>query len=1083
MSDTLKVQSFSSLMNWILQEYETGRSVFGIHESLFYKPRPGGLLAQDLYGQRLGTPIGPAAGPHTQMAQNIVCSWLSGSRFIELKTVQVMDQLEIPRPCIDMEDEGYNVEWSQELRLEESADEYIKAWVLIHVLRRMLGYEDIEPFGTIFNMSVGYNLEGIKSPTMQRFMDRLQDASTEIAAIQATLNRDFPEYAGMDIPARITNNVSLSTMHGCPPDEIEKIATYLLRERGLHTAVKLNPTLLGKTRVHEILHDHCGYTGINVPDATFEHDLPYDRALELIRNLKAVAAEKGVIFGVKLSNTLPTVNHRSELPGDEMYMSGRALFPLTVNIFQKLMAEFDGDLKVSFSGGADAWNVVDLLACGCDTVTAVTDILKPGGYSRFLHYLENIEAAISERDLSDLNELVTDTAAALTALAASSLNDTRYHSDYHPHALPKVSSGLGYFDCITAPCTEKCAVTQDVPGYAGQIARGNDDQALDIILSRNPLPGVTGYICTHYCQTRCTRSDYDEPVAIRDLKRFAFEHGESEEPRIKLSEHSGHKVAIIGAGPSGLAAASFLALNGVGSTIFEARDTAGGMAAVAPGFRLPREVVNRDVARIEKMGVEIKLSHPITSSPDALLNDGFKAVYVACGFQKDAPMGIEGEEGDGVYGALEFLKAARRNEAPTLGDKVLVIGGGNTAMDATRTAQRLLGQPVTVVYRRTRAEMPADGDEIRDLLDEGNVLETLVSPLRIVLENGKVSALECVRNELGEPGEDGRRRPVAIPGSEFLMPADAVIGAIGQAADLSFMDGVKIDTRRNGAIKVDDAGKAADQTYAGGDAVRGPATIIEACADGRRAAEAICAQLDVALKLKDPQAEALTEEMLLQIKHARVRKTPRQHPEMLPVTGRGGFDLVEKTLSEAAARAEAARCLQCSLVCDKCVEVCPNRANYTYLTQPLDLMLPVLSCKGDTLVVVDQEAFQVAQSRQIVHLDDFCNECGNCATFCVHQGKPYSEKPRLFMDRLDFMLEDENAFHIDENTISCITGGVVQTLEILDDGLAFENPHVRLELTADFEVRGATLNKSFDGVLSLSDAATLLVLYRGVTGQ
>ncbi|HDI10762.1 MAG TPA: hypothetical protein ENF77_00345 [Candidatus Acetothermia bacterium] len=308
MSDVMRPQPFEVLLRWILVELEARREIFGIPEELFFRPSPGDPFAvEDFLGSRLDTPIGPAAGPHTQMAQNIVAAWLSGGRFIELKTVQILDEIEVPRPCIDMEDEGYNVEWSQELRLEQSAWEYIKAWALIHILRRSLGFED-RPFGTIFNMSVGYDLKGITSPRMVRFMDRLQDASAELTEIKGVLKERFPRFADIEIPPRIVNSVTLSTMHGCPPDEIEQIAAYLLQERKLHTFVKLNPTLLGKEEVERILHDDLGFTEIEVPEEAFAHDLQYEEALGIIRRLQAVAREEGLVFGVKLSNTLPVRN-------------------------------------------------------------------------------------------------------------------------------------------------------------------------------------------------------------------------------------------------------------------------------------------------------------------------------------------------------------------------------------------------------------------------------------------------------------------------------------------------------------------------------------------------------------------------------------------------------------------------------------------------------------------------------------------------------------------------------------------------------------------------------------------------------
>ena len=245
MSEHMQVLPFEVLLDWILKEFETHRSIFGIHESVFHKPLADDPFSSTLFGSRLTTPIGPAAGPHTQLTQNILSAWLTGGRFIELKTVQIMDELDIPRPCIDLADEGYNVEWSQELRLQESVVEYVKAWVLVRILRRLLGFDEREPFGTIFNMSVGYNLEGIMSSPMQQFMNRLENASEDVTSIRSMLRTTYPQFADIEIPEQIVNSVTLSTMHGCPPDEIERIARYMIEDRGLHTTVKLNPTLLG----------------------------------------------------------------------------------------------------------------------------------------------------------------------------------------------------------------------------------------------------------------------------------------------------------------------------------------------------------------------------------------------------------------------------------------------------------------------------------------------------------------------------------------------------------------------------------------------------------------------------------------------------------------------------------------------------------------------------------------------------------------------------------------------------------------------------------------------------------------------
>lgn len=1088
MSETMKVQSFGFLLKWILKEYEQNHSIFGIHRSQFHIPQPGRPYASRMFGSELGTPIGPAAGPATQLTQNIIASWLSGARFIELKTVQVMDQLEIPRPCIDMEDEGYNVEWSQELRLHESIQEYIKAWALLPILNRLLGWEDKAPLGTIFNMSVGYNLEGIQSKPMTQFMDLMVSAPDEFAQIQAYLGREYPQFADIDIPVSMTNNVTLSTMHGCPPDEIERIARYMLVERGMHTTVKMNPTLLGKERVLDILHNQLGYTDINIPDSVFEHDLKYERALELIRSLQATAEERGLEFGVKLSNTLAMTNHRSVMPGAEMYMSGRALYPLTMNLFNVLAHEFKGNLKVSYSAGADAVNTPLILSCGARPVTVASDLLKPGGYSRMVQYLENLDVEMRRQGATDLDAFAKDKLANLEFAAQDALENPRYKKSYFPYGLPKVRSGLGFFDCVVAPCVEPCAVHQDVPEYAWLISQGEYDRALEVILARNPMPGVTGYVCTHLCQTRCTRNDYEEPVAIRVLKRVAVERGQAA-LTVSQKQKTGHRAAVIGSGPSGLSAAAFLALNGVEVTVFEAKAKAGGMMRMIPAFRLPDEVIQEDIDRITALGVEIRTLHPIACPPEELLQEGFDAVYVAAGFQKDMPLEMEGSQGEGVYSALNLLERVRNGERPDLGRSAVIIGGGDTAMDAVRIAKRLTGQPATLLYRRTIKEMPASPEELEGAFEEGSILRELITPRRVILENGRVKAIECLRNRLGEPDASGRRRPVVIEGSEFVIETDAVITAIGQEPELGFLAGSAITRHKNGSIAADAFGRAGvARVYAGGDVVEGPDSIIAACADGRRAAEAICADLGIRFDQPAARPAELSEEEVLLVKKMRIRKEAQNKPPMMHPEARVDFALIEASMNAEMARMEAARCLQCTTFCDKCVEVCPNRANFTYMIEPVDWLLPRLVCQDGQLAESAKEAYRVSQTRQILHIDDFCNECGDCATFCVHHGKPYTEKPRLFFKREDYELEQDNAYHIEKVEQGWVMWGRKKqadsqlTLRTDTDEVWFENDRVRIGFKpAGFVVTCMELKQPFDGTLSLEDAAEMYVILKGLS--
>jgi putative selenate reductase len=265
------------------------------------------------YNQLLETPIGVAAGPQTQLAQNIISAWLCGARYIELKTIQTLDELTISKPCIDMQDEGYNCEWSQELKIKESYEEYLKAWILIHLLKHKFNWDNSEGLGVIFNMSVGYNLEGILKDNVQWFFNKMSDCSYEKEQMIKSLSKFYPEIQKINIPNQISNNITLSTMHGCPPDEIEKIASYLICDKKLHTTVKLNPTLLGAKELRTILNEKLGFK-TTVPDIAFEHDLKYPDAIKIIRNLQNDAQKTGVQFSIKLTNTLESVNHKNIFP-------------------------------------------------------------------------------------------------------------------------------------------------------------------------------------------------------------------------------------------------------------------------------------------------------------------------------------------------------------------------------------------------------------------------------------------------------------------------------------------------------------------------------------------------------------------------------------------------------------------------------------------------------------------------------------------------------------------------------------------------------------------------------------------------
>jgi len=311
MTDKFSIIPLKTLLKIVLDQIDTKKQFFGIPDEVFFKPDKSDPFKLKRYGQTLETPIGVAAGPHSQMTQNIIASWLCGTRYIELKTIQTLDELEVAKPCIDMQDEGYNCEWSQELKIEESFEQYLNAWIVIHLLKHKFGW-DAKESGVIFNMSVGYDMQGILKDNVQWFFKKMQDCSVEKEAKLEEIIELYPDIAEVKIPNCISDNITLSTMHGCPPEEIEKIGHYLIEEKKLHTTIKLNPTLLGKEKLHEILNNSGFKT--QVPDEAFDHDLKYPDAVKIIQNLQKAAINNNVHFGLKLTNTLESLNHKTVFP-------------------------------------------------------------------------------------------------------------------------------------------------------------------------------------------------------------------------------------------------------------------------------------------------------------------------------------------------------------------------------------------------------------------------------------------------------------------------------------------------------------------------------------------------------------------------------------------------------------------------------------------------------------------------------------------------------------------------------------------------------------------------------------------------
>ena len=927
MSELMTPIPFRELMTWVTAEYQREGTVFGVH-----KPYRAGVKTLPIFGERIETPFGPAAGPNTQLAQNIIAGYFAGARFFELKTVQKMDGAELSacvnRPCILAEDECYNCEWSTELTVQQAFEEYVKAWCACKIMAKVYGLGD--PGAFVFNMSVGYDLAGIQGPKVDKFLTEMADASETPVFRECirVLREFFPgESAFIDaISPHVSDSVTVSTLHGCPPDEIERIASYLIEKKRFHTFVKCNPTLLGYETARSIL-DGMGYDYIAFDDHHFKEDLQYEDAVPMFRRLQALADQTGVEFGLKLSNTFPVDVKAGELPSEEMYMAGKSLFPLTTAMAARISREFGGRMRVSYAGGADALNIDKLFSLGIWPITMATTELKPGGYQRFVQIGDKL-------DTLEFKPFTGVDVEGIEALALAARSDKYHVKAVKPLPRRKLYEKVPLVDCFTAPCKGGCPIQQDIPEYIELCRKGAYASALRLICEKNPLPFITGTICAHRCQTKCTRNFYEDSVQIRSTKLVAAQRGYDAymaklRPAAPVTD--GRKAAVIGGGPAGMAAAYFVGRAGIPVTVFEKSDKLGGIVRqVIPAFRISDAAIDKDAALVARMGAEIRLNTPAPSVAE-LKAQGYTHIFFAVGAWKAGKLDIPGN----VVPVIGWLKDLKAGKGVSLGH-VAVVGGGNTAMDAARAALRAGAKSSTLVYRRTKKYMPADAEELELAVADGVKFLELVAPVE--QSGGK---LRCEKMRLGEPDEKGRRKPE--PTGEFVeIDCDTVISAVGEKveSELFTANGIEVDAKGLPAFRTNVEG-----VFAGGDAMRGPATVVEGIADAQWFANAVIGET---YKYAVPA-------------HARAGRAEA---------------VARKGILRESAKCEGDRCLTCNVVCQVCADVCPNRAN----------------------VVVELPDGR----HEILHVDRMCNECGNCAVFCPYDSAPYRDKFTLFKTREGF---------------------------------------------------------------------------------
>jgi putative selenate reductase len=772
----------------------------------------------------------------------------------------------------------------------------------------------------------------------------------------------------------------------------------------------------------------------------------------------------------------------------------------------------------------------DLLACGLRTVTVCSDLLKSGGYLRLLQYPEQVDAAFDAAGATGIDDFVrrraladgpagegADVAACalanLRAYAGRVTADPRYAKATLATGHSKTARALGAFDCIAAPCLDECPIDQQVPRYMRAVREGDLTEAARITRLDNPLPSILGRVCDHHCEHTCVRTHLDEPLAIRQVKRFIGDAaagvvagvttdavaGDSEGAGAVPGRVDGPRVAIVGAGPAGLAAAEWLARAGAAVTILEERPYAGGMVGGAiPAYRLPAAQIAQDLAVLERLGVTFRYGVRVGAggvTVSELLDEGFAAVFAAVGAQRGKRLGLAGEDAAGVLDGVEFLRLVREGRAPTIGPRVGVVGAGDTAMDCARSARRAGAAHVQLVYRRTIDAMPADREEVAALREEGIEVVELARPVGLRVDDGRLAGLVVRRTAYdGTRDASGRKMAVDVPGSDAELPLDTLILAISQSPVLDLFGDAAPALTAAGFVATDTETLATSVPgiWAGGDvAAHGPASIVKAAADGKRAGASIARFLGLASGTALPTPAGYGETPGLDTSALVVRRARREYRVPVRATAldrRGGFEETALPYSPEEARREAARCLDCDTLCSLCVGVCPNLALLTYEAAPVRAGIPVLVPRGGTLVPDRTEPFAVAQRFQVAVLADLCNECGTCVTACPTAGRPYVDKPRLYVDAADFAAEQDNAFRVlGDGAIDGRFGGETHRLEWREGEGAwdYQAPGMRAILDA---TTFALLDVQAEGPFEAFDrpvrpAAVMAVLLTGIAGS
>lgn len=1085
--------NIEQLLKIILNSFDATQEIFDIPEKLFYKHWHYHVLYTEKYGQKIHNPIGISSGPLTQLAQNIVSGWLCGARFIELKTVQPNQITDRVKPSIDIFDGAYNCEKSQELTIEQAYDQYLNAWIIIHVLNHKLNLDQYknQEIGTIFNMSLGYTLADIRSDKMQWFVDKMINCSVEKEEKIKLIKKIYPNISKIKIPDQISNSFTINTCKGCSARELEYICKFLIIDKKLHPGIKFSPKLLGYKSVMAILNAENKFNAeVNPED--FENSIQYAEAITLIENISATAKEMGAQLTVKISNSLACKNNTGQIPGaaEEVYLSGRALHPIAVNLAAKFQSKFEGQLDISFSGGANCFNVVNLMQSGFSSITSCTDLLKPGGYGRLNQYFTELSKSFTNYQAKSIREFILKSGneynvkdAAIENLrnyAIRTLSDPAYQKTDISGISIKSKNPLPLYDCIVAPCREANPLNTDTPGYCWHTHKNDAEKAIATILSENPLPSILGMIGDDPSRKICTRNNYDAPLRMKDLERFITEFEPEEIKGLTKLADNKLSVAIIGSGISGLTCAWYLSMWGFQVDVYESEQHPGGMTnTIIPGFRISDVALQKDIQRIKNSGVKFLSNTEIDKERFERIRKSYNFVYVATGASEMIKYGMEGEEAEGVINPLVFLREAKFNDTYQPGKNIAVIGDDWIAADVARAAIRLVGEDgyVSLMTLGGQDDLKLDKESINAILEEEIEIFDHCRPKNFIVADGKIDSIEIVDVEVDLKSRSKKVTYKDIKDSEQSFKFDVVIPCTSRIPAVGFTDIKKLKISEGSYLT------KLTNVYAGGAVTNPDISVMHAVLDAKLAAGEIAEASGIEVPETLFAGKKNVDLQQLKVKRAQIEKPNK--PEIIPVVNRMDATPIVKTFKPVSALREAARCLQCDMLCNVCVGVCPNKAMLGFEVDTKTLKIPTITLNGAEFFVSFPNMLPIGQKHQILVVTDWCNDCGNCTTFCPFAGQPHKDKLRLHFNHESFN-EDENGLLALRNEkyidLTLKNDGKLAQLTENWDAYIFENDDCMAVLEKEtFNIQQITIFDDDIQILEIPEIAEMKMLFKTVT--